>query len=186
MGRKWYKDSGMMKKYKMTNQQLGKGWFEDTVTDNLFLCCRIIKNDSTSDLYTSLTRDSIESKRQTNLELKTYNNEKSFNTFCTFVTWNPTRTRSMLVILQTLTISYLCPTTLMNSKRYWLQDSSTATLLIGYLSAFASLKKPSRRLIHGCNYRKGYGRSSSIQLQWNSPPSNYHWNYYKEQCCCPE
>jgi len=86
MGRKWYKDSGMMDKYKMTNQQLGKGWFEDTVTDDLFLCCRIIKNDSTSDLYTSLTRDSIESKRQTNPELKTYNNEKSFNTFCTFVT----------------------------------------------------------------------------------------------------
>ena len=26
-------------------------------------------------------------------------------------------------------------------------------------------QKPSRRLIHDCNYRKGYGRSSSIQLQ---------------------
>ena len=47
----------------------------------------------------------------------------------------------MLVILQTLTISYLCPTTLMNSKRYWLQDSSTATLMIGYLSAFGSLEQ---------------------------------------------
>ena len=75
-GRKWYNDSEMMNKFEMTNQQLARGWFEDTVTDNLFLCCRIIKNDSTSDLNTSLTRDSIESKRQTNLELKTYNNEK--------------------------------------------------------------------------------------------------------------
>ena len=56
----------------MTNQQLAKGWFEDTVTDNLFLCCRIIKKDS------SLTPESIKSERQTNLELKTYNDEKKF------------------------------------------------------------------------------------------------------------
>ena len=62
-GRKWYSGSEMMKKARMTTKQMGNGWFEDTVTDNLFLCCRIIKNDSTPDVYTSLTRDSIESKR---------------------------------------------------------------------------------------------------------------------------
>ena len=85
-GRKWYKDSEMMNKFEMTNQQLARGWFEDTVTDNLFLCCRIIKNNSTSDLNTILTRDLIESKRQTNHELKSYNDEKNFNRLCTFVT----------------------------------------------------------------------------------------------------
>ena len=79
-GRKWYSGSEMMKKAKMSTKQMGNGWFEDTVTDNLFLCCRIIKKDS------SLTPESIESERQTNLELKTYNDEKSFDTFCTFAT----------------------------------------------------------------------------------------------------
>ena len=44
-GRKWYNDSEMMKKFKMANLQLAKGWFEDTVTDNLFLYCRIVKNN---------------------------------------------------------------------------------------------------------------------------------------------
>ena len=77
-GRKWYSGSEMMKKARMTTKQMGNGWFEDTVTDNLFLCCRIMKKDSTSDLSTSLTPESIESERQTNLELKTYNDEKKF------------------------------------------------------------------------------------------------------------
>ena len=37
-GRKWYSGSEMMKKARMTTKQMGNGWFEDTVTDNLFPC----------------------------------------------------------------------------------------------------------------------------------------------------
>ena len=69
----------------MTNQQLGHGWFEDTVTDNLFLCCRIIDQESNADLCTTLTLDAIKHERQTNVELKMYNDEKSSNTCDTFM-----------------------------------------------------------------------------------------------------
>ena len=78
MGRGWYKDYEMPKDVKMSNKQFGRGWFQDTVTDNLFLCCRLIEDNADSDFYTNLTSESIEYARKTNAELKTYNDEKKF------------------------------------------------------------------------------------------------------------
>ena len=82
MGRKWYKEFKMPKEpkaVKVTMEQLAHGWFQDTVTDNLFLCCRLIKDNPHSDFYTNLTTTSIESAREANTELNTYNDEKKFN-----------------------------------------------------------------------------------------------------------
>ena len=45
MGRKWYKEFEMPKDVKMSTEQFGYRWFQDTVIDNLFLCCRLIENN---------------------------------------------------------------------------------------------------------------------------------------------
>ena len=66
MGRKWYKEVKMAKeseRVEMNNAKLGYGWFQDTAIDNLFLCCRFIKNNADSDLCASLTSEQIEQAR---------------------------------------------------------------------------------------------------------------------------
>ena len=79
MRRQWYKDYEMPKDVKMSNEQLGYGWFQDTVTENLFLCCRLIKDNANPDFYLNLNPYLIESARKTNAELKTYNDGKKFS-----------------------------------------------------------------------------------------------------------
>ena len=71
MGRLWYKDYEVPKDVKMSNEQLGYGWFQDTVTENLFLCCRLIKDNENPYFYLNLNPKLIETTRKTNAELKT-------------------------------------------------------------------------------------------------------------------
>ena len=56
--------------------KLGDGWFQDTITENLYLCCRLIKDNANPDFYLNLNPDFIEATRKTKEELKTYNDGK--------------------------------------------------------------------------------------------------------------
>ena len=78
MRRSWYKDYEMPKDVQMSNVQLGNGWFEDTVTDKLYVCCRLLKDNPNTDFYENLTSGKIDSAMKTDTELNTYNAEKKF------------------------------------------------------------------------------------------------------------